>query len=140
MTAVNPKVTSIPINAQGGLMTNIALTIMASKVEVMEDPAYNNGILQGLQGYMIDTQPGVSTPPIENPQAAPPQASPSYLFTWLPNNNGQEGRAYEPIIFGGQDGRTHGAYSDFVGAQGTTILQLTTNGPNAGAVLLVEWP
>jgi hypothetical protein len=128
MTAVNPKISNIAINAQGGALTPIILTIMASKVEVMEDPSQNDGVMQGLTGYYTDTQPG-SGFPISGQQQV-----------WLPNSNGQIGRAYEPIIFGGQDGRTHGAYSDFVGAQGTTILQLTTNGPNAGAVLLVEWP
>jgi hypothetical protein len=140
MTLVNPKITNIPINALGGAMTNIVLTIMCSKAEVMEDPAYNNGVPQGLTGYYIDTQPGLPTPPIEPGGAAPPQASPANLQVWLPNNNGQIGRAYEPIIFGGPDGRTHGAYSEFVGAQGTTILQLTTSTQNGGGVILVEWP
>ena len=140
MTAVNPKVTSIPINAAGGLMTNITLTIMASKVEVMEDPAYNGGVPQGLQGYMIDTQPPQPTIPIELGGAAPPQASPDYLFTWLPNNNGQQGRAYQPIIFGGSDGRVHGGEGNYVGGEGTVVLQLTTASETSGGVLLVEWP
>jgi len=141
MAAVNPKVTNIAINAQGGAMTNIVLTIMCSKVEVIEDPSYNGGVPQGLQGYYMDTQPGLPSPAVIAPIGqAPPAASPANLQTWLPNNNGQIGKAYEPIIFGGTDGRVHGAYSDFVGAQGTTILQLTTNSPDAGGVLLVEWP
>jgi hypothetical protein len=139
MTQVNPKITNIAVPAQGGVPVNIVLTIMASKVEVMEDPTYNNGAGQGLQGYYIDTQPGVTVAP---PAAGtpPPQASPANQQVWLANNNGQTGRAYQPIIFGGQDGRVHGAHSNFVGAAGTVILQLTSNSELATGVILVEWP
>ena len=134
----NPKVTVIAVNAVGGAMVNIALTMLASKVEVMEDPSQNNGALQGLTGYYIDTQPPQPTIPIELGGAAPPQASPSNLQVWLPNSQGQQGRAYEPIIFGGTDGRVHGGQGDYVGGQGTVILQLTSNGA-ATNVLLTEW-
>ena len=139
MTEVNPKVTVIAINNNAGLMTNIVLTIMCSKVTVIEDPGQNNGVAQGLQGYYIDTQPGVGVPPIEPGGGAPPQASPSNLMTWLPNTNGQQGRAFEPIIFGGSDGRVHGGEGSYVGAQGTVVLQLRTNSENATNVLLEEW-
>jgi hypothetical protein len=139
MPNTNPKVTPIAINAQGGLMTNITLTIMASKVDVIEDPSLNNGVQQGLTGYYIDTQPGLGIPPIEPGGAPPPQANPQALQVWLPNSNGQTGAAFEPITFGGTDGRVHGGEGDYVGADGTVILQLTTNGQNAGGVLLREW-
>lgn len=139
VTQINPKTTRIPINAKGGVMTNITLTIGASKVEVMEDPFYNGGVPQGLTGYYIDNQPAVGTPPIKPDGSAPPQASPADLQVWLPNDAGQVGRAYEPIIFGGDAGRVHGAFGEYVGAQGTVILQLTTNSVTAGGVLLVEW-
>jgi hypothetical protein len=140
MGQTNPRVRSYPINAKGGLMTNIPLTMGCSKVTVIEDPAYNNGAAQGLQGYYIDTQPPQPAIPIEPGGAAPPQADPQYLFTWLPNTAGQTGRAYEPIMFGGSEaGRVHGAFGNTVGAQGTVILQLTTNSANPGGVLVEEW-
>lgn len=125
----NPKVTSIPINAKGGALTNIVLTILASKVVVMEDPSLNDGAMQGLTGFYIDTQP---------PQS-PVTPQPAGQQVWLPNTQGQSGRAYQPIIFGGADGRVHGELGGYVGAQGTIILQLTTNSAAAGAVLLEEW-
>lgn len=140
MAQINPKITNIAINAKGGNMTNITLTILASKVEIMEDPALNNGVPQGLTGYYIDNQPPQPSIPIMPGGVAPPQASPSNLQVWLPATNGQNGRAYQPIIFGGQDGRVKGGESDYVGAQGTVVLQLTTNSPTAGGIVLVEWP
>ncbi len=140
MAAMNPKVTNIPIGAKGGPMKNIVLTIMASKVVISEDPSYNGGQLQGLTGYYIDTQPPQQVVPIEPGGAAPPNASPATLQVWLPNTNGQVGRAYEPIIFGGSDGRVHGGEGDYVGGTGTVILQLTTNSENAGGVIMEEWP
>jgi hypothetical protein len=141
MTNINPKRTNIAINAAGGVMTNIILTIMCSKVEIVEDPAYNSGAMQGLTGYIMDTQPGLPTPTINVASAgAPVNASPANLQVWLPNVDGNVGQNYEPIIFGGQDGRVHGAYSDFVGAEGTVPVQLTMNGPNAGGIILTEWP
>jgi hypothetical protein len=142
MANSDPRRKSIPINAKGGAWTPIPLTITASKVEVMEDPAYNNGAFQGLTGYFVDTQPpqpaGVNAPAPAGP--TPPAAIPNYQFTWLPNDQGQEGAAYQPIKFGGgEGGRVHGAFAEYPGAQGTVILWLTTNSQNAGGVLLEEW-
>jgi hypothetical protein len=126
-----PKVTSIAVNAAGGAPTYISLTIMASKVRVQEDPSANAGAAQGLQGYKLDPQP---------PQESPPARSPNYLFTWLPNTNGQQGPAYQPIEFGGgEGGRVHGAFSEYVGAQGTQILELYSASETATKILLEEW-
>ena len=130
MGEVNPKITQVPINGSGGGLTNIVLTIMASKVEVQEDPSVNTGAPQGLQGYYIDTPPGVAVP----------TPSPAGLMTWLPNTAGQTGRAYQPIIFGGSDGRVHGGEGNYVGAQGTVVLQLKSLSPTATQILLVEYP
>lgn len=130
MAQINPKVTNIAINAMGGAMTLVAGTTMSSKVQVIEDPSYNAGQQQGLQGYYLD--------PTSNP--ANPTKSPANLQTWLPNSAGQQGQAYEPIVFGGPDGRVHGDLGQYTGAQGTPLLYLTTNSGNAGGVLLVEWP
>lgn len=140
MTQVNPKTTNIAINAKGGAMTNIAMTILASKVTVMEDPSYNGGVLQGLAGYYIDPQPPQETIPVEANGGPPPQATPQNLQVWLANTDGAVGPAYEPIVFGGEDGRVHGAYGNYVGADGTVLLQLTTNGANAGGIILQEYP
>lgn len=140
MAQTNPKRTNIAINAAGGAMTNIPLTILASKVKVMEDPALNGGNQQGLLGFIIDTQWPQPAVPILPGMNIPPLASPQALQTWLPNNNGQVGEAFEPIIFGGDEGRVHGGEGNYVGAQGTVILQLTTNSNLAGGVILIEWP
>lgn len=138
MANSNPKVTPYAINAKGGVMTNIVLTIMASKADVIEDPSLNAGVPQGLTGYYIDTQPPQGVIPVSAAQI-PAKATPQAIQVWLPNNNGQLGVAYEPIILGGQDGRVHGGLGGEVGADGTVILQLTTNSATAGGVLLREW-
>jgi hypothetical protein len=127
----NPKVTNIALNPLGGAATLIVGTILASKVQVMEDPAFNGGAPQGLSGYYLD--PAVYPP-------NPPSPSPANLQVWLPAGTGGLGAAYQPITFGGQDGRVHGGQGDYVSAQGTRLLLLTTNSANAGGVLLVEWP
>lgn len=126
---VNPKITKIPLNATGGVMTLIVCTIQASRVEIIEDPNYNAGVQQGLTGYRMDP----------NSTQANPARDAAGLFIWLPNGNGQQGEAFEPIIFGGDKGRVHGAFGEYVGAAGTPILQLTTNSANAGGILLAEW-
>ncbi len=140
MTAVNPKITNIALNGNGGALKNIPLTIMASKVRVSEDPAQNNGVAQGLQGYIIDTQPPQPTVPVEPGGAAPPQASPANLQVWLPNTAGQNGPGFQPIVFGGSDGRVHGGEGNYVGANGTVILQLQSASPTATGIILEEWP
>ena len=58
---------------------------------------------------------------------------------WLPNATGGYGRAFEPIYFGGTDGRVHGGEGLYTSGTGTPLLSLTSNGA-AGGVLLVEWP
>lgn len=130
MPQVNPKVTNIAINALGGAGTVIATTILCSRAEVMEDPAFNAGAQQGLAGYYLDP---------DSPHAAPTKANPN-AQVWLPNGTGGEGQAYEPIVFGGEKGRVHGGLGNYVGAQGTPLLLLTSASANAGGVLLVEWP
>lgn len=129
MSQTNPKVTNIAIPAKGGAAVTIATTILVSKVQVMEDPTYNAGTAQGLTGYYLDPDSNHANPAKDNPN----------LQVWLPNTDGQEGQAYQPIVFGGADGRVHGGEGLYVGAQGTPLLALTTNSNNAGGVLLVEW-
>jgi len=128
MPQSNPKVTNIPINAAGGALTLIATTIMCSKVEVQEDP--NFGAAVGLRGYYMDPESNHANPARDNPTEQ----------TWLANTAGENGKAYQPIIFGGSDGRVHGAYGNYVGAQGTPLLELVSVGATATGVLLVEWP
>lgn len=130
MPQTNPKVTNIAINNKNGEGTVIATTILASKVQVMEDPALNAGVAQGLAGFYLDPNSSHAAPTKDNPNAQ----------VWLPNSAGQQGQAYEPIIFGGADGRVHGGEGLYVGALGTPLLLLTTNSATAGGVLLVEWP
>ena len=127
-----PKITNLPINAQGGEMTLIAGTILSSKVEVMEDPAYNNGVGQGLTGFYMDPDSNHANPAV-NPVSPNQQV-------WLTNATGGRGQAYQPIIFGGDDARVQGDHGLYVAAQGTPLLKLTTNSGNAGGVILVEWP
>jgi len=128
MTETNPKVTVIALNAVGGALTDIVLTMMDSKVEIMEDPSVNDGAAQGLTGFYTDTQPA-SSYPNQGPQQV-----------WLPQTAGENGRAFQPIIFGGADGRVHGGLGGYVGAQGTVILRLKSNSNTATQVLLTEWP
>jgi hypothetical protein len=129
MSQSNPKVTNIPINAAGGALTLITTTIMCSKVEVQEDPNYNAGVAQGLRGYYLDPESNHANPARDNPIEQ----------TWLPNTAGENGRAYQPIIFGGDAGRVHGGQGNYVGAQGTPLLSLVSSVLATG-VLLVEWP
>lgn len=140
MTAVNPKITNIALNGSAGALINIALTIMASKVRVSEDPAQNNGAPQGLQGYIIDTQPPQQAIPIEPGGGPPPEATPQNLQMWLPNTAGQNGPGFQPIVRGGESGRVHGGEGDYVGAQGTVILQLKSASATATGIILEEWP
>jgi hypothetical protein len=140
MASSNPLILNVAINAKGALMTNIILSILCSKVTVIEDPSYNGGQMQGLTGYYIDPNPPQEAVPIEL-GVAPPNASPQNLQVWLPNSEGQRGRAYEPIEFGGSEGgRVHGGEGNYVGGTGTVILQLTTNSVNAGGVIVEMWP
>lgn len=134
----NPKVTAIAVNGNAGPFTAITLTMMASKVRVQEDPAVNNGAAQGLTGFLADTQPGATgTNPNGGTSTFPSQGT---QRTWLANANGQEGPAYQPICFGGSEGgRVRGGQGDYVGADGTVILYLTSASATATQVLLEEW-
>jgi hypothetical protein len=132
MAQVNPKTTQVALNSDAGNYTDIALTMMASKVEVQEDPSLNSGTPQGLQGYYLDP---------DSPQAAPTvDAAIPAKQVWLANSQGQVGRAYQPIIFGGADGRVHGGEGNYVGVKGTPLLRLRSNSGTATGILLVEWP
>lgn len=127
MALRNPKVTKIAINAAGGAMTKILGTQMASKVDIIEDPAFNAGVQQGLTGNRLDPSANMAAPVV------------GPLEVWLPNGTGGMGESYEPITFGGPDGRVHGGLGLYVGVQGWPYAQLTTNSANAGGVLLREW-
>ena len=109
----NPKTTNVAVNGSGGGWTLIQGTILTGKVEIQEDPELNAGVGQGLQGYYLDPNAILSAAFIANPTLAVAQAE-GYLAnpnlqTWLPNTQGQMGRAYQPLIFGGADGRVHGS-------------------------------
>lgn len=132
MSQTNPKTTQITLNGSGGAYVDIKTTIPCSKVEVQEDPTKNAGTAQGLQGYYLDPDSNHAAPAVD--PAIPGQQ------VWLPNSAGQLGRAYQPIIFGGSDGRVHGGEGNYVGAQGTPLLRLRSNSATATGILLVEWP
>lgn len=130
MPQTNPKVTNIALNGDAGAYTVISTTIMASKVEIQEDPSLNAGVAQGLQGYYLDPNSNPANPSVD---PAAPGAQ-----VWLPNTAGQNGRAYQPIIFGGDAGRVHGAEGNYVGQ--APLLKLRSNSATATGILLVEWP
>lgn len=130
MGSMNPKVTKVAINALGGAMVTILGTIMSSRVEIMEDPSFNAGALQGLTGFLMD--PLSKAAPVVDPNC------PNQLV-WLPNGTGGTGFAFEPIRFGGDGGRVDGGLGNYVGADGVPYVKLTSNGL-AGGILLVEWP
>ena len=54
MPQTNPKRTWYPVAATGGLFTVIRLTTFAKFVEIIEDPAMNLGVAQGLQYNALD--------------------------------------------------------------------------------------
>jgi hypothetical protein len=107
-------------------------TITASKIEIQEDPSKNAGTPQGLQGYYLDPDSPHNAPTVD-PNIPGQQI-------WLANTAGQLGRAYQPIIFGGSDGRVHGGEGNYAGAKGTPLLRLRSNSGTATGILLVEWP
>jgi hypothetical protein len=54
MPAVNPKRTFLALNNNAGAFTVIRLSTFAKYVRISEDPAYNAGVGQGLQGNYLD--------------------------------------------------------------------------------------
>ena len=54
MPGVNPKRTYLALNASNGAFTVVRLSTWAKYVSIYEDPAYNNGQAQGLQGNNLD--------------------------------------------------------------------------------------
>lgn len=132
MPQMNPKTTAIAVPAKGAAnFALIAMTIMAGTVEIIEDPSVNAGVAQGLTGFYMDPDSK------GNPQVDPNLPTSQ---VWLPNSAGQTGRAYQPIRFGGEYGRVHGAFGNTVGADGTPLLKLQSNSATPTQVLLVEWP
>ena len=80
----NPKLTYVPLNASGGAMTAIVLSVMARFVEIAEDMAAgspNGGVAQGFAGNLVDPITGTLSPPAagagfwkQDDPAAVPQA------------------------------------------------------------------
>lgn len=130
MPQTNPKVTNIAINNNAGALTLIAGTKVSGKVMVMEDPALNAGVAQGLAGFYMDPNSKGNPQRDKGGNNAPVQQ------VWLPNSAGQTGQAYQPIVF---EGRVHGAFGLYAAADGTPLLQLRSNSATASGVLLVEW-
>jgi hypothetical protein len=132
MPQVNPKTTKVALNGSGGAYVDIALTILASKAEIQEDPNLNAGTAQGLTGFYLDPDSSHAAPAVDPANDTVNQ--------WLPNTTGQNGRAYQPIIFGGMDGRVDGGKGNYVGAAGTPLLRIRSSSATATGILLVEWP
>lgn len=130
MPQTNPKVTNIALNNNAGALVTIAGTKLSGKVMVMEDPALNAGVPQGLQGFYMD--PNSKGAPVQDKGGnnAPVQQ------VWLPQTSGQAGQAYQPIVF---EDRINGAHGAYAGADGTPLLSLRSNSATATGVLLVEW-
>lgn len=145
MPQTNPKTTNVAVPAAGApTWALIACTLPNGKTEVIEDPNFNAGQQQGLQGYYLDPNATLSPAFLANPtpqaaQLAGYLANPN-LQVFLPNGGGGTGRAYQPVIFGGDAGRVHGGFGGTVGAQGTGLLLLQMYAGLAGGVLLTEWP
>lgn len=135
MPQINPKVTNIAVPVTGADPVIIVGTMMASKVEIQEDPALNAGTAQGLAGYYMDPDSNHAAPARDlGGNAAPVKQN------WLANTQGQIGQAYQPIVFGGADGRVHGAFGNYTSAPGTPLLSLNSLTATATGILLVEWP
>ena len=125
-----PRVTNVAVPASGAAPVLIKLSMLASKVEVTEDPSYNAGVAQGLKGYYMDPTAPASVPAMSNPN----------LQVWLPNTAGQRGQGFQPIVFGGEDARVHGGKGDYVGGQNSAVLQVTSATATATGVIVTEWP
>lgn len=142
MPQTNPKVTNVAIGGSAGAWTVILATILSSKLEVMEDPSI--GGAQGLQGYYMDPDAVLSAAFLANPTPGTALAK-GYLANpnlqnWLPNPSGAPGQGFEPISFGGSDGRVHGGEGGYVAGQGRALLLIRSLGAAANGILLTEWP
>lgn len=130
MPQTNPKVTNIALNAKAGALILIAGTKVSGKVMVMEDPALNAGVPQGLTGFYMDPASKGNPQQDKGGNVAPVQQ------VWLANSAGQTGQAYQPIVF---ENRVHGGLGEYAAADGTPLLFLTSNSATPSGVLLVEW-
>jgi hypothetical protein len=150
---VNPKVTNVPVPG-GGVFVPIVLTLAAtSRAMVEEDPNYNAGVAQGLQGYYVD--PAVATAAVMATLATATSAQllaalqaysvpvlgaaikPNVEQYWMTTTGNIGTQSHQPIQFGDWLGR-HLGYGEFIGNQGDCILLLTSKQAATG-ILLVEW-
>lgn len=139
MQQLNPRITLVAINGSGGAETIIRLTGFTIYMEIEEDPSYNAGTAQGLQGHYLD--PANST-----------VANPAANQVWLANTDGQEGVAFQPIKFGEKRrGHSHATPLGHGGsngkpfspglppALGTPMVSLKSNSATATGVIVKEW-
>lgn len=143
----NPKRRWIALNANDGAFTVIRLTTWAKYVEIVEDPAYNAGVGQGLQGNYLD--PFALSTNIE--AGMEPAAEGGAVFAV---NASIPGGLEPPLTFGGSknslaDGRgmplgNPGSGGDPVGpgagpSLGTPLIQLRSNTATPTGVIVSEY-
>lgn len=123
----NPKETYVPLNASGGALTDIVLSIMARYVEICEDEAPgspNGGVAQGFQGNLVDPIDGSLTPPALNAgfwKRISPEQVPC------------------PAINLGDPRSVHGGMGVPVGGKGAIVAQLTSATATATQAIVREY-
>lgn len=134
-----PKKQYVALNNNAGAFTVIRLTCMARYVEVIEDPSYNAGVAQGLQGNYLDPFLGQGglTPAAPGGQIWPvPPVGTAAISLGDPRQT--HGGLGMPLGNGGSGGNLDTPGGNV--ALGTPILQLRSNTATATGVIVSEWP
>ena len=147
MPQVNPKRTFVALNNDAGAFTVIRLSTFAKYVRISEDPAYNEGVGQGLQGNYLD--PFANSADIVAGMN-PPVAG---AAVWIPDAS-LPGALQPPLEFGSKH-----ALSDYCGMPlgnpgsagntdspgpetptlGTPLVQLRSNTATATGIIIEEY-
>jgi hypothetical protein len=123
----NPKLTYIPLNALGGAVTSIPLSMMARFVEIAEDVAPgspNGGVAQGFAGNLVDPVTGV---------LSPPTVGAGYWKQSAPES------VPEAIIKLGDPRSVHGGLGVPVGGTGAVVAKLTSATATPTQAIVREW-
>src|ERR1700739_224991 len=146
MPQTNPKRRFIALNNNAGAFTVIRLTTWAKYVEIAEDPAYNAGVGQGLQGNYLD--PFAVSPNMEAGRSPANEGGAVFIAdVSLP------GALQPPLTFGdkhnihsgtemplGNPGSAgHGEHPGGGATVGTPIVQLRSNTATATGIIVSEY-
>lgn len=133
---LNPKRQFVALNGSAGALTVIRLSCMAYYVEIVEDPAVNAGVAQGLQGNYMDPFDGSLSPAAGTTSWLPPTLPNTPQIT-LGNQHHYPGQGGEILGNGGSGGQL-----DTPGGSvrlGTPIVTLKSKTATATQVIVSEW-